>query len=227
MGRTKVYRLLDKLKEKQLVEFKFDQRGMKFGASSPQKFQQLLIDKEQQLASLQKSLPGLLEQLSLLQQRAASDSKVLYYEGIEGLKQVNYNITKTKDILRVFEVEHMESFLPVEFSENIRRKIVENKIQTRDLTNKKSFPGFTDVKGLISDLSQFRYLDPQKLRISFEALIYNDVYATYSYKSNKIFCIEIHNQELAAMQKQLFDFIWEEAEIMEFIDERGGARVRG
>jgi len=59
------------------------------------------------------------------------------------------------------------------------------------------------------------------------ALIYNDVYATYFYKSNKIFCIEIHNQELAAMQKQLFDFIWEEAEIMEFIDERGGARVRG
>jgi sugar-specific transcriptional regulator TrmB len=225
MGRTKVYRLLDKLRARHLVEYKLSERGMRFGATSPQKFQQLVIEKEQQAESLRASLPELLAQLQQLAPASTSKSKVLYYQGIEGLKQVSYNITRAKDMLRVFEMEHLSDFLPFDFSEDIRHKLVKNRVQTRDLTNKKSFSGFTYEAKLIKDCSQFRYVDPKKLRINFEVLIYNDVYATYTYKDREIFCVEIYNSQLAKMQKQLFDFIWQQAKPMKFIDERGGAKL--
>jgi len=226
MGRTKVYRLLDKLKEKQLVEFKIDERGMKFGATSPQKFKQLVTAKEQEVASLKHSLPNLLEQLTTLSATTATKSKVLYYEGVEGLKQVSYNATKAKGVLRVFEMEHLSDFLPTSFAEDVRQKLVDNKVTTHDLTNKKSFPGFTDVKNAIPTYNKFRHVSPKKLKINFEVLIYNDVYATYTYKNKDIFCVEVHNKELAKMQKQLFDYIWKQSIKMEIIDSRGAARVK-
>ena len=153
-------------------------------------------------------------------------SKVLYYEGLDGLEQVSYNIVHADGILRVFEMEHLDSFLSFEFSESIRHKLVENNIFTRDLTNKKQFPGFTDVSDLVAQYSEFRYISADKLKINFEVLIYNDVYATYTYKDKKIFCVEIYNEQLAAMQKQIFDFIWAQAKPMKFTDKRGAARLQ-
>jgi sugar-specific transcriptional regulator TrmB len=226
MGRTRVYRLLDKLEKKQLVEFKVDERGMKFGATSTQKFQQLVVEKEQEVEGLKRLLPELLNQLGQIPQPAAKKSKVLYYEGIRGLKQVSFNITRAEKLLRVFEMEHLNYFLPVKFSEEVREKLVKNKVRTHDLTNKTSFEGFTDVREMIELYSEFRYIDPKKLRINFEVLIYNDVYATYTYKQDKIFCIEVYNEQLAEMQKQLFDYIWDQAEKMRFLDERGAAELK-
>ena len=84
---------------------------------------------------------------------------------------------------------------------------------------------FTDVKELIEKYDKFRYVSPTDLKINFEVLIYNDVYATYTYKGDEIFCVEIYNPQLAEMQKQLFDFIWSGAKKMQFVDERGGAEV--
>lgn len=225
MGRTKVYRILDKLRAKQLVEFKVDERGMKFGATHPQKFQQLISDREQEVATLKQSLPDLVAQLTGLSATPDRQSKVLYYEGIEGLKQVSYNLTTAKGMARVFEMEHMSDFLPRPFAENVRKELVANKIFTRDLTNKPAFPGYTNVTELISDFAETRYIDPKKLSINFEVLIYNNVYATYTYKDDQIFCVEIYNDQLAAMQKQIFDFIWEQARSMKFLDDHGAAKV--
>ena len=226
MGRTKVYRLLDRLRGKQLVEFQVNERGMRFGASHPSKFGQLISQKEEQVKTLKKTLPDLMSHLSSLMGGSAGESKVLYYKGREGLKQVSYNITKADGLLRVFEVEHMSDFTPHDFAEHIRLKLVENKIKTKDLTNKKSFEGYTEVSELVENYSEFRYIDPKKLRINFEVLIYNDVYATYSYKENEIFCVEIYNKQLAEMQKQIFDFIWNQAQPMQLTDKRGASQVK-
>lgn len=223
MGRTKVYRLLDKLSDRQLVETRVDERGMQFGATHPQKFEQLVTAKAQEVATLQQSLPQLLSQLQGLVPKSAQHSKVLYYEGVEGLKQVSFNITRAKDMVRVYEMEHLSEFLPVEFAEDVRRELVKNHILAQDLTNQRSWPGYTDVAELVAHYAQSRYIDPAKLQINFEILIYNDVYATYTYHDDVIFCVEIYNDQLAAMQKQIFDFIWNQAAPMQFTDGRGAA----
>lgn len=226
LSRTKVYRLLDTLQTKQLVEFKLDNRGMKFGATNPEKLSQIVIEKEQEIEKLKKTLPSLLPHLNhLLKQSSDNHSKILYYKGIEGLKQVSWNALKAKDILRVFEVDHISDFLPFEFSENFRKQLVERKITTCDLTNKTEMKAYTKVTKLIQYFSKVRYINPDKLKINFETLIYNDIYTTYTYKENEIFCVEIHNQNLASMQKQLFDFIWENAKSLQYLDNFGTAKL--
>lgn len=225
IGRTKVYRLLDLLQKKRLVEMSVDDRGMKFGATHPSMFQQLITEQEQQISTLKSSLPNLISHLTAINPKSDPDSKVLYYEGIEGLKQISYNITKAKGLLRVFEMEHLSDFLPKEFAEMVREKLVENKITTHDLTNKTSFPDYTNVTEMVKKFSEFRYVNPEKLKIEFEVLIYNNVYATYSYKEGKIFCVEIYNEQLASMQKQIFNFIWDQAKPMNFVSPKGAARI--
>ncbi|NMC35988.1 hypothetical protein GYA49_03000 [Candidatus Beckwithbacteria bacterium] len=225
LGRTKVYRLLDTLKKKQLVEFQVLEHGMRFGATHPSKLQHLIIEQEQELEALKKNLSDLVANLSQIIPQSQSDSKVLYYQGVEGLKQVSYNLTKAKGLIRVLEMEHLDAFLPEDFSENLRQEFVQRKITTYDLTNKQSFPAFTKVTELIKNYSQFRYVDPKFLTINFEVLIYNDVYATYTYKNKEVFCVEIYNSQLAQMQKQLYDYIWNQAQPMKFIDELGAAEI--
>ena len=223
MGRTKAYRLLDKLQVKQLVELKVDERGMKFGATHPGKFGQLVTSKEQEVEVLRQGLPDLVGQLEGLMRQNLGESKVLYYEGVEGLKQVSYNITRAEGLVRVLEMEHLSEFVPVEFAEKVRREMVENRIKIRDLSNKSSWGDYTEVTELIENFAECRYISPEKLRINFEVLIYNDVYATYTYKEEKMFCVEIYNSELAQMQKDIYDFLWEQAEEMKFVGNKGAA----
>lgn len=227
MGRTRIYRLLDKLKEKQLILFEVEERGLKFEATHPSKLQHLVVEKKLEAHKLEKILPDVLFQLENNILKEKKKSKVVYYNGVEGLKQVNYNITKADKILRVFEVGHMEEFMPFDFAEKIRQEMVNNQIVTKDLTNKKTLTDFTQVNELIAKYDKFSYISPKKLKIQFETLIYNDVYATYSYQNQEIFCVEIYNQELAAMQKQLFDFIWDQARPLVYTSKFGAAKLVG
>lgn len=225
LGRTQVYRLLDTLKLHHLVEPQLRSRGYQFAASTPDQFEQLVSEHEQQISTLKQDLPSLISQLNSIPTPDGKRSRIVTYQGLEGLKQVSYNATKARDHLRVWEVAHLSDFLPHDYAEMIRNKLVENQITTHDITNKSSFPDFTEVHQMISQYSQYRYIDPQVLQIEFESLIYNDVYAIYSYQPDQIFCVEIYNPHLAQMQKQIFDYIWTQAQPMTTISPRGAAKV--
>lgn len=226
IGRTKVYRILDKLIDKQLVEQKLDDMGMKFGAVDPVKLEQLVIEKEHEVAGLRASLPVVVERLKKIFPQSAQESKILYYTGVDGLKRVTYNSTKAREVLRIIErVNDMSDFLSEDFSEEVRMKFVENQTRIHQLTTHKKLEPFTHIPEFITKYSYLRYLDPKKLNVSFEQLIYNDVYAMYRTDGEEIFCVEIYNSELAMMQKQIFDFMWEHAQKMKFVDDRGSARL--
>jgi hypothetical protein len=40
-----------------------------------------------------------------------------------------------------------------------------------------------------------------------------------------IFCLEIHDQNIADMQKQIFDFIWNNSKKLKLIDDSGAAQL--
>ena len=226
VGRTKVYRILDKLVEKELVQKKLDDMGMKFGATDASKFEQLVSEKEAEVTKLKESLPEFISKVQSLSKTSQYKSKILYYKGVEGYKQVTYNSTKAKGVLRIIErVNDMSVIVPKSFAENIRRMFVENKIHTRQITPFKTLTAWTDVKDFVKKYSEARYIPPEKLKADFEVLIYNDVYALYTTEGPDAFCIEIYNPELAEMQKQIFDFLWKSGQKMEFTDKHGSARL--
>lgn len=226
LARTKVYRVLDKLIEKRLVEQKLDGSGMRFGATDPGKFKQLVTEKEHAVASLKESLPDLLTKLEAIAARKSNDTKVLYYKGVEGLKQITYNSTRAKDTLRIYETSNdMSDFLPQDFSEEMRRLFVRNKVHIQQLTWNKYTSNYTEVSEMVTDFHETRYLGPESLKMKSEVLIYNDVYVMYNPVGPDLFGVEIYNADLANMQRQLFDMTWAGAKKMKKIDQRGAVSL--
>ncbi len=225
MARTRVYRLLDKLSAKGLVTEQLDHLGLKFQATAYTQLELLLAEKEQHVQTLRASLPSLFAQFAQLSGADTEKSKVYYHHGIDGLKHVTWNSLNAKGTLRIYEkYDSMSVFLPQDFSEIIREELVKRNITTHQLTGVKHIKPYTDVCALMN-YWQVRYVDPTLLTMKFEVLIYNDVYCMYQYGTGEEFCVEIHNKELAGMQTQLFDYVWQTATPMKIIGQHGEAKV--
>jgi hypothetical protein len=160
--------------------------------------------------------------------RLKQDSKapqVLYYHGLEGLKQVTYNSLRAKGELLSYEVETMNSFLSRGWAEDFRKKFVANKIHIRTMVNSTKMAGWTDVTEMVKNYLEMRHVSPVGKPFQFEILIYNDVYCMYRYTGKDIFCVEIHSAELADMQRQLFEIIWSSAKKFKVLDNHGAAEL--
>lgn len=224
MGRTKVYRILDKLYAKGMVNRKIDDMGFKFVANSVKQLEMLVTQRQQEVESLKKNTSMVMDELAQLAAQYHPTSKVLYYTGVDGLKQVTINSLQAKERLFIYETsQDMSSFIDQDFAEKLRKEFVENRIFTYQLTNWKKIHSYTAVKELVRHFWECRYIDREELDMEFEILIYNDVYAMYNTQGSEIFCVEIHNPQLASMQKQLFQFMWTHARRMKIVSDTGEA----
>jgi sugar-specific transcriptional regulator TrmB len=225
LARTKVYRILDKLTAKGLVTHEVKSAGLRFLAESPQKLALLLAKQTKSVAQLESQHAHLVSELeNLAKEYASAGSEVRYYTGLDGLKQVTQNSLAAKKQLLVFELnQDMSKFIDYDFAEEIRRGLVKQKITTFQLTNLPKVLPYTQVTTLISDYWRVKHVSPKDFKIDFEVLIYNDVYALYTYQHGEAFCVEIHNPYLAKMQRQLFKFVWKRAEPMTILDQYGSA----
>jgi Fe2+ or Zn2+ uptake regulation protein len=224
IARTRVYRILDKLHEKKLVTIHLDDRGQKFGASAYQELELLVAEKEHEAHMLRKKMPLIFDQLAALWGKESARSKVLYYRGVEGLKQVTWNSLRAKDTLRIYEIANMTAFLDADFSEKIRTEFAERHIKVKQLTNLKHIKPYTYIPEHVA-LWQVRYIVPKALEMKFECMIYNDVFTMYNYQGTDQFCVEIYNPHLSHMQRQLFDYVWASAVPMKILNKWGEAGI--
>lgn len=225
LKRTKVYRLLDNLIEKGLIVNRMGERGGRFVVSPIDSLNFLVAQKESELKKLQKALPVLQRELSGLESVGSAQPQVLYFHGIEGLKQVTYNSLRARGELLTCELSTMNAFIDRDEAEKLRRRFVANNIYVRTLTNAVSIDAWTDVTDMVLHNWEIRHLDPRSSPFQFEILIYNDVYCMYRYVGNDIFCIEIHSQELADMQRQLFEYLWVVGKKFKVVDSHGTAKL--
>ena len=226
IGRTKVYRLLDRLIEKSLVVQQCDSSGFKFVASDPAKIETLLFQKENEIATLKKSLPDVLDNLKNKVGLGIPGSQILYYRGKSGLAQVNWNVTHAKGEFNSYEITTANAYLPYREAEKLRRHLTERKIMTKTLSNKKNFEPFTEVAEMVRKYWQIRYIPASVVSIEADIFIYNDVYAVCHYlKDGDIFCFEMYNEYLAKMQKQLFENLWKQAKKLKILSDQGMATL--
>lgn len=224
LARTKVYRILEKLTFKKLVSIQLDDSGKKFVANSYEQLKLLVSVKESEAARLREELPNTFKQLAEVFGKGESTSKVLYYTGLSGLEQVTWNSLNAENELRIYEVgQDMTTFINPKLAEKIREEMVEREIKTLQLTNRKKIEAYTKVKRHPTEFWEVRFVDPNKLSMQFECMIYNDVFCLYQFSGNDQFCVEIYNEKLATQQKQLFDFIWSESAKMKIMSEEGEA----
>lgn len=222
IGRTKVYRILDKLIEKELVVQQLDSAGFKFVANEPKQLETLLIKKETELRGLQRSLPEVVEMLEKKVDSGKSGSKILYYRGQEGLSRVNWNMLNTKGDFLSYEVATADAYLPQAEAEKLRQGLVEKRIKVRTLTNKIRQEAYTEVAEMVKKWWRLRHISEKILEIKTDVFIYNNVYAVCNYLDDgDVFCFEIYNENVAQMQREIFEDLWNRAKEMKKIGLRG------
>lgn len=208
IARTKVYRLLDKLIEKQLVIQECQTNGFKFKAHSPDQLEYLINKKEIEISSLKQALPQTIGYLKNHLNQNNNQSQILYYSGQEGLSQVNWNILNAKNEFLSYEIDNAEAYLPKIEAEKLRQALVNKKIVNRMLSNQKNMTNMDNKY----EFHQIRYISPKIVQIKTDIFIYNDILAICHYLDNHdIFCLEMKNINIVNMQKQIFENIWQQA----------------
>lgn len=209
--RTNLYRLLEKLKSQSLVTEIIDNFKTKIKPVSFEIIKLLVNKKSQELEDLRKILPQMSalfpQNLSIYQ----PDTKVMFYRGREGTRQMLWNMLKTEDEFRGYSystpVETVGKKFAVEWALEFNRKY----IKARDLYSdsyqrsikKHPYPKFIKWPSWES-----KYIPPGIINVDHQIDIYNNVVAYYDWHGAEIYGVEIYNQKVANLQKQIFDVMW-------------------
>jgi sugar-specific transcriptional regulator TrmB len=209
INRTKIYRYLDRLKRKRLVEESDLGRGLMLKAASPDTLQLLVAETEQKLKSQKELLPEILKEIAVLPQNAPSLFDIKHYHGDEGLKQMLWNHLAAKKELYIFGYQYRNDIVGKSFAETVRSEQVNRKIVVKEIENETDQGNYwyTDVPnwGLYY---QSRYIPPQILRIRQYQAIFNNTISIMNWTDNNKVGIEITNESFANMYKQIFNKFW-------------------
>lgn len=143
----------------------------------------------------------------------AEKPKIIQYEGKEGLLNVYKNSLHAKGEILIYEISYasLHVFLGKSKAEEIRKEYLKKGLKIREITNQPFHETYSEVKGFHERVMEIRYINPSRLKIDTELLIYNNVVVYYNLKS-PIWAVEIYDSNLASMQRKLFEYIWGQGE---------------
>jgi hypothetical protein len=214
--RTRVYRLLDGLTAHNLIESETHYKRTILRAAPILNLQILLTQREQELRTLQTELEHLHRTLNKENVIESPLTRVQFYHGNEGVKQMFWNQTKGSGEQLSILYETMQTRSGMAFFERWVRLCNERE----DMT----------FRGLISDhfLEEIqnwygkhvnerlvrwesRYISPDIFPITHSTVTYDNVIAYYNWKDGDLFGIEVYNQEIADTHRRIFEMLWVQA----------------
>lgn len=222
INRSKIYRYLDRLKTKRLIEETDKGRGLRLKAASPDSLQLLILEKEQQLKNQKEFLPELLKELTALPGSTQSGFEIKHYHGTDGLKQMLWNHLRAKKEILVFGYENRNNIAGKAFAETIRFEQVERKITKIEIENATDQGNYwyTSVANW-GKYYKSRYIPEKILAMKQYQVIVNDTLSILNWADGNKVGVEITNASFAAMYKQIFWKFWDIA--AEYIEE--GKRI--
>jgi hypothetical protein len=142
-------------------------------------------------------------------------SRVQFYQGPDGLKQMFWNQTKGQTENLSILYENMQSRTNLTFFERWTRTCNEKGIVFRSIVGDR----FNETQEIWYEKHgnerlkywQSRHVTKELFPITQSTIIYDDITAYYSWKDGEIFGIEIKNAEIAQAQRQFFEMLWSQA----------------
>ena len=216
-SRPAIYRAIEQLIKKGLVESIVDGKRTIYKAHSPGVLNKLLKEKEKKIHKVAEELPELINSLQRFGLSRKEKSYVTFYSGVEGVKQVMWNTLKTSkggEILG-YNFLYWKDIVGQEFADTLHAEWISKKYRTYELTNLiEEGEGWTVCKEGILAYDKLRYIDPKILTIKHETFIYEGCFSMIHYENDEYFGVEIHNKEIVNLQTQLFWMAWEKGEDM-------------
>lgn len=215
--RTRIYRLIDKLLESNLIEVETHYRRGIIKAAPIANLHILISQREQELKSLQDELE-LIQQVLARNSLSSPATRVQFYQGREGIRQMLWNELNAKSEIVGYNYRILEEGTGKKFMQNWTEEFEKRGLTCRLITGddfatswsegQKSFGEGTGerIKGM-----QYHCISPKDFKITHSCDVYDNVVAYYHWKDNEIFGIETYNQEIADTQRQFFEMIWKKS----------------
>lgn len=201
--RTTLYEMLPHLLDKGLIIQTIKGKKRYLAPADPQKF---IARKKADLTVLELAKPELLAIFN----SSSEKPKVLFYEGMEGIKKLYLDILETKNNVRAFSgvkniSDELLSWLH-EFYEPIR---VQNQIFVRNIANEAPDLNIIMPQG---EMRENRLISEKIYPIQIEILIYGNKvgYATI-HKDSVPTALIVENKEIADSMKSVFEVVWKVA----------------
>ena len=212
--RTRIYRLIDTLLESNLIEVETHYKRGMIKAAPIANLHILISQKEQELKSLQEEL-GLIEQLLARNSLSSPATRVQFYHGAEGAKQMFWNqIHPQTDKLCVL-YNAMQANTGKAFFERWVEAMNQTPVNNRIIGGDNFYKTLRDWwnKYPVERTKKWhgRYISDDVYPIEHSMVIYNDVLSFFNWKDNEIFGIEIYNQQIADSHRKLFEMLWEKS----------------
>ncbi len=211
INRSKMYRLLEDLIQKKLLEEHGLNRGFKVKAASVQNLELLVSSEEEKAKTMREFLPDLISSLSSFSSFIRDSFEILHYRGTDGLKQMLWNELRSKEVL-IFGNSTINDFVGKKFGDKHRREAVIRNIQYREIGNELRFKSkdqsFYNSAKNWEKVYQYKQISEKILKIRHSVETYNDTVSIINWKNGKEAGIEIINKPLAQMQRQIFWKFW-------------------
>ncbi len=212
--RTRIYRLIDHLLESNLIEMESHYKRGIIRAAPIANLTILITQKEQELKGLQDEL-SLIEKVLGRNSLSNPATRVQFYHGPSGYKQMLWNETKAKSEVLAILYQNMQVKTDAKFYERWATESKKNNVHYRSIGGKNFIRSEKEWYGSAPrkrrGFVEVRYLEDSVFTITHSVDIYDNVVAYYNWKDGEVFGIEIYNHDIADTQRQLFEMLWAQA----------------
>jgi len=209
--RIQIYRMLDELKASGLIEIETRYKRSLIHAAPATNVQLLIAKKEEELATIKAGYSSLLTEFSSKAMHSLT-TKVQFYEGMDGLRQMLWNQTRVKGDNLGILYDNSQHKTGSAFFERWVKKCNMQNIHFRGIvgdhfinTQQEWYATHTNER---LKNWEARYAPDGVFPISYSIITYGDIVVHFNWNNERIFGIEIQNSDIARVQRQIFDMLW-------------------
>lgn len=212
--RTRIYRLIDQLLASNLIEVESHYKRGIIKAAPIANLRILITEKEQELKNLQDEL-GMIEQVLGRNSLSSPTTRVQFYQGREGIRQMFWNELNAKTEIVGYIYHIIDEPNGKKFMERYWDEFHARKLHMRLISGDAFLQSWKDADATFgqgysqraSDVD-YHYISPDIFPVTHACEIYDNVVMYCNWKDNELFGIEIYNQEIADAQRAMFDMLW-------------------
>lgn len=210
--RTRIYRLIDKLLSSNLVELESQHKRGIIKAAPIANLRILINEREQELKNLTDELE-LMERVLSRNSLSSPSSRVQFYKGPEGIRQMLWNELQAKTEVVSFTYRILDEATGRAFMERWAETFEEKGLKERLIIGDEFVRSWDENKPNVKNQRRiggitYHHVPDQDFTIDHTCTVYDDITAYFHWKDKEIFGIEIHNKEIASTQRQFFELIW-------------------
>jgi DNA-binding MarR family transcriptional regulator len=208
--RTRIYRLIDKLLATNLIEVETHYKRGIIKAAPIANLHILINQKEQELKGLQDEL-DLIQQVLARNSLSSPATRVQFYRGPEGIRQMLWNKLKAKGPIIAYHFQILDAGTGNTFMDRWAMEFEKRGLAARVMYGDEYIKSWRARKPLGSRIKGIKYhfLDRRaQFPVTHSCDVYDNVVAYFNWQDGEVFGIELYNQQIADAQRLFLEGLW-------------------